>query len=56
MPTDLPERRPPRNEVEEMGRKLGVLIGFGFFVAIALAFVWMLAYTAAHAVKTCMGM
>lgn len=56
MPTDLPERRPPQNEAEEMGRKLGVLVGFGFFLVVGWAAVWLIAYTAARAVKTAWGM
>lgn len=54
MPTDLPERR-PRGEGEELGRALGMLTLLGVAVTLFLVCVWMIAYTAAHAVKTALG-
>lgn len=45
-----------RTEAEEFGRHLGMLVMFGMMVTLFLVAVWMIAYTAARAVKYAMGM
>lgn len=55
MPTDLPPRR-ERSNADETGRALGMLATFGVFVMVGLGCVWLMAYTAARAVKTALGL